>query len=114
MIHHWLTGCTVQPVKLFSFAHVSGYRSAIVSVIKKQGSTVPDALSLAMEDYLIGYKKNIADLKEAGQWSTVEGKAPFSFEAYIKVCKAAMLLENRVSIPLWIMLRWIRVNGTCR
>ena len=75
-------GQHLDPIQYHSFSYVSGYRSAIKDYYNSKGISFSADVDLMLSDFLGGYARKIADLKQSGEMSLVEGKRPISFAGY--------------------------------
>lgn len=75
-------GNPLAPLQYQSFEYSSTFRSALVSLHKKRRIKPSDDQTHFFSDFFAGYKRQIADLKQTGEISLTEGKAPMSFSGY--------------------------------
>jgi len=79
----WEDGEYFAPLKLQSYKHVNGYKSAIFDFFDKQGLKVNADMKETWIDFIHGYKRKVESLKQDGEMKATEGKSPLSFEGYI-------------------------------
>jgi len=75
-------GRHMEPTQYHSFSYVSGYRSAIKDYYNSKGIAFSEDVDIMISDFLGGYARKIADLKQTGEMSLIEGKRPLSFAGY--------------------------------
>jgi len=72
---------------------IGGYRSALVWYYKEQKLKMSSELEIALSNYISGFKRNVADLKQRGLMDIQEGRAPIAFSGYSIVCRAILTHE---------------------
>ena len=84
-----------------SESHVSSHKSAIRWWHKENKVVLPDMFDTETKELLLGYKKKIAQLKQAGKMPQQEGKVALKFGAYKrlggKLMKLAPILSAATS-----------------
>jgi hypothetical protein len=70
-----------------SVSTINSYRSAIVWYYKENKLKLSDELTIELGNYLAGFKRNVADLKQKGFKSIQEGRSALTFNGYINLCK---------------------------
>jgi hypothetical protein len=65
---------------------MQGYKSALVWYYKEKKVDFPVSLGQTIDNFITGYKKQIADKKLNGVMKTSEGKLPLSFTSYSDIC----------------------------
>ena len=84
-----------------SESHVSSHKSAIRWWHKENKVVLPDMFDTETKELLLGYKKKIAKLKQAGKMPQQEGKVALKFGAYKrlggKLMKLAPILSAATS-----------------
>lgn len=76
------SGAYLLPIKYQSFQHVSGYKSAIKDFFGNQDHNLKEDIEKFLKNFFGGYKRKIANLKQDGEMSIIEGKGPLSFRGY--------------------------------
>jgi hypothetical protein len=76
------TGARVTKPAIYSFSHVSGYRSALTYLYEHANIAMDHVLDKEMDRFMGGYIRTIADYKELGLMEVQEGKLPLPFDAY--------------------------------
>lgn len=80
--------------KVKAVSTVESYRSAIVWFYKKKNQRLEEELDVAISNFLDGYKRLVADLKQKGIMSIEEGKQPLSFSGYSFVARKLLRLPS--------------------
>ena len=75
-----------------SESHVSSHRSAIRFWHRENNVPLPEKFDAETKDILMGFKKKIAKLKQAGKMPQQEGMAPLKFSAFVKLALKLMQL----------------------
>ena len=110
MIKNDKHGNPLVPKKHQSYSHVSGYNSSIKSYYDKRKVPITPELDKTIKDFLMGYKRQVATLKQNGEMKVTEGKAAISFDGYRLIANAA--LKQTTDFPLaifawlFIVLSW--------
>lgn len=92
------------PPKFQSYNHVNGYKSAILDFYDKQGLKANADMKEMFTDFIHGYKRKVASLKQDGEMKVTEGKSPLSFEGYRFLAKKAV--QQRIDIA-WATFSWV-------
>ena len=92
------------PAKFQSYNHVNGYKSAILDLYDKQGLKANAEMKEMFTDFIHGYKRKVASLKQDGEMKITEGKAPLSFEGYRFLSKKA--IQQKTDLP-WAVFAWV-------
>ena len=72
----------LMPIVYQTFQHVSGYKSATKDHFSNKDVKISDASEKMMENFFKGYNRKIAQMKQDGIMSIIEGKQPMSFKGY--------------------------------
>ena len=80
----------VLPMKYNDTQTISGYRAALIYEMKERKKAIPQGTLDELNRFMSGYKRKIAELKEKGEMSMGEGKAPIPFSAYRILAKKAL------------------------
>jgi hypothetical protein len=88
-------GAYLEPVVFHAFQHVSGYKCAIHSDMEV--NITEDTLKM-FKQFLEGYVRTIAQLKQDGVMALIEGKQPMSFNGFKFL--AAKALEQKTDLNL--------------
>jgi hypothetical protein len=102
-------GSYKEPVEYCSFSHVSGFRSCIVDLYKQSGVEIDAATRKLFGDFIDGYNRNIAELKQNGTMSLTEGKRPITFVGYQYIAAQALHCDCATQAPFvfsFILLCW--------
>jgi len=94
-------GNPLVPVQYQSFEYASTFRSALISLHTTRRVDVSQDQRYFFSTFFAGYKRQIAGLKQAGEMSLTEGKAPMSFPGYRFLAEQAV--ANSLSL-LWLSL----------
>jgi hypothetical protein len=70
-------------IEMQSFQHVSGYKSAIKDLYKSKKVRMSQESEDTLSEFFAGYDRTIAELKQEGKKSLVEGKQCLSFSGII-------------------------------
>ncbi|KAH9186568.1 hypothetical protein AeNC1_011456 [Aphanomyces euteiches] len=84
----------IVPRKYNSFSTINGCLSAIQHLYSEDGIQVSSELKDMMTKYSHGYRRHIANLKQSGEMSLVEGKSPMSVAGYRFLAKKAISAQN--------------------
>lgn len=99
-----------QPVQYLSLSHVANYRSAIKDYYKQKNITVPKSTENFMNEFMNGYTRKIAMLKQEGEMPLIEGKRPISFSGYQFLAEKAIKQDNDYLLAIFshsfITLAW--------
>jgi len=87
-----------QKQKHQSYQHVSGYNSAIKDYYHEKRFKMSEECVLYISDFLAGYQRTVADLKQKGELPTTEGKSPLSFQGYKMLAKKS--LQETTDFPV--------------
>ncbi|KAH9112692.1 hypothetical protein AeMF1_013012 [Aphanomyces euteiches] len=102
--------------KYKSKAAINGCRSAIVNLHKESKVKIPDDLNSVLSDYMSGYKRMIAELKEEGEMPLHEGKEPIAVDGYRYLAQKALDGERdkkgRRTVHLFLLLCWNLIART--
>jgi len=80
---------------------IGGYRSAIVWYYKEHNLKLKNELEISLSNYIAGFKRNIADLKQRGLMKIQEGRAPIAFGGYVIVARAILAHVPRGRSASW-------------
>jgi hypothetical protein len=69
---------------------IGGYRSALVWYYKQHNMKLSSELEIALSNYIAGFKRNVADLKQRGLMEIQEGRSPIAFSGYVIVAQAIL------------------------
>jgi hypothetical protein len=99
-----------DPPKFNSVAHVQGYRSAIIDLYKSRNLPAPELNKTKMSEFVSGYKRKIAQLKEDGELPMMEGKSPMSNTGYNFLALKALTQEEDFNVStfshFFLLLCW--------
>lgn len=70
-----------------AYQTVSGHVSALKNAFRDQNIDFPQPIRKVTDNFLDGYKKIIADLKQNGKYAIEEGKKHIKFEGYVEVIR---------------------------
>ena len=76
------SGNFIDPIIYQTFQHVSGYKSAVKDYFTRFNVDLAKDVERMLKEFFGGYQRKIADLKQDGVMSIVEGKLPLSFKGY--------------------------------
>ena len=100
----------LMPIVYQTFQHVSGYKSAIKDHFSNKDVKISDASEKMMENFFKGYNRKIAQMKQDGIMSIIEGKQPMSFKGYKFLARKALDQQNdfkiSISCHLFLILCW--------
>lgn len=100
----------LNPVKHQSYSHVSGYNSAIRSFFKHRRIDMDRNIDTTIKEFLAGYKRKVATLKQNGEMKLQEGKSPISYDGYRLIVNKALSARNDFSLAIFawvfIVLTW--------
>jgi len=99
------SGALLVPETFYSFSSVSGVRSAIVYLYRKNNVDLGVDLSNELEDYLCGYSREVADMKQSGKLTLSEGKSPMPLRGYLFIAKEAVK-QGALFAWLFTLLCW--------
>ena len=85
------SGGYLSPIQYQSFQHVSGYKSAIKDHFGNMDHNLKDEIEKFLKNFFGGYMRKIANLKQDGEMSIVEGKMPLSFRGYKFLAEKAIM-----------------------
>jgi hypothetical protein len=96
----------LDPLQYQSFSHVSGYNSAVRSFFRDRRITMNKNIDIMIKDFLGGYKRKVASLKQSGEMALQEGKAPISFDGYRLIVKKAVSVTEEFGLATfaWVFL----------
>jgi hypothetical protein len=80
----------IQGTRTKAVSTVGGYRSAIVDFYKANNMRLDPELDIGMSNYIAGFKRNVADLKDRGYMKIQEGRAPLTFSGYVVLAREIM------------------------
>jgi hypothetical protein len=75
-----------------SAATVSGYKSALVWLHVENKATMEPSLDKELNLFVTGYRKEVAEMKQAGVMSAFEGKQALSYTGYRMLAKKFLTL----------------------
>ena len=111
------TKIALVPLKYQSFSHVSGYNSAIRSFFKDRKIDMDRDIDTTVKEFLAGYKRRVASLKQNGEMKLQEGKSPISFDGYRLIVNKALgaTADFSLAIFAWvfIVLTWNIMARSC-
>lgn len=90
-----------DPPKFNSVAHVQGYRSAIIDLYKQRGLDAPELTKSKMTEFVSGYKRKVAQLKEDGELPMMEGKSPMSNTGYNFLALKALIQPEDFNVSIF-------------
>ncbi|OQR88467.1 hypothetical protein THRCLA_22859 [Thraustotheca clavata] len=90
---HDRLGNPILPTQHNSFSHVNAAKSALIYLYKSHGPIEAKLVDM-MRDFMQGYQRRVAELKEKGEMKITEGKEPISRDAYIFLAKEAILSHS--------------------
>jgi hypothetical protein len=64
------------------------YRSALVWYYKENKMKMSSELEISLSNYISGFRRNVADLKQRGLMDIQEGRAPIAFSGYVILARA--------------------------
>jgi hypothetical protein len=88
------SGGYLSPIQYQSFQHVSGYKSAIKDHFGNMDHNLKDEIEKFLKNFFGGYMRKIANLKQDGEMSIVEGKMPLSFRGYKFLAEKAIMSHS--------------------
>ena len=88
------TNLPYEPMRFNRRSHVQGYRSAIIDLYKKCGMTIDNIAKSQLTDFVSGYGKKVAQLKEDGELPIMEGKSPMSTVGYQFLAETALTYDE--------------------
>ena len=95
---------------LYAHSYLSGFRSAISDYLVKNCTLATPDFQLRLSQYFSGHKRIIASKKKIGELPVREGKAHFTFDAYIFLAKAMIRWDRdfdfSTSSLLFFLLSW--------
>ena len=107
----------LDPVMYQSFSHVSGYNSAIRSFFKNRRMEMDKNADAMIKDFLAGYKRKVASLKQSGEMKLQEGKSPISYDGYRLIVNKALSATSDFSLAIFawvfIVLTWNIMARCC-
>lgn len=84
-----------------SYQHVSGFKSAIKNFYRCCGVTFDEEADKMLKDFFDGYERKIADLKQKGEISTMEGKQPLTFAGYMFLANKALRTQTDFNLNIF-------------
>jgi hypothetical protein len=60
----------------------------------------------AIEDFMKGYRRKVADLKESGEMSMFEGKRALSVQGYRLLCKISIMTKRVLLVLVFHFLHF--------
>ena len=76
------SGDYIAPVVYQTFQYVSGHKSALKDFFSNNNVKIPNDAEKMMEQFFKGNNRKIAQMKQDGVMSIIEGKQPMSFKGY--------------------------------
>lgn len=103
-------GENMTPIVHQAFKHVPGYKSAIKDYFSNNNVKLSDETEKMLEIFFKGYNRKIAQMKQDGILSIIEGKQPMSFKGYKFLAKKALNqqvdFKTSISCQLFLILCW--------
>lgn len=104
------SGNYFQPPQYNTPSLVGGYVSALKSHYHSLNLEIDEDNQKLLSEYLIDYKRKVAELKEPGDMKIGEGKQPMSFRGYEYLAGTAMKATNSFSSSIknhtFLLLSW--------
>ena len=72
----------MTPIVHQAFQHVLGFKTAIKDYFSNNNVKFSDQTEKMLENFPKGYNRKIAQMKQDGIMSIIEGKQPMSFKGY--------------------------------
>jgi hypothetical protein len=98
------------PGKSVKVGTLSGYRSAIKDIYRKNKRPIPSAYDDDLKTFFSGLKRLEAESVQSGA-SQNSGKRPIKYSTYLDICKSTMLLLDGGFSHLFLTTQW---NLMCR
>jgi hypothetical protein len=102
---------------------VGGYISAIKWHYQSRNIEISEPVSKVFKDFLAGYKREVATLKESGGMKFTEGKQPMSFNGDESLAQKALTIQGDYQLQItahtylifcWnLMARAVTTGGLC-
>jgi hypothetical protein len=93
-----------------SFSTVSGYNSAVKWLYQESGVQMAPDATKKMSDFLLGYRRQVAEFKESGQMKMFEGKYPMTPLVYRFLAKKALEMDRdfhlSCTVHTFLLLAW--------
>jgi hypothetical protein len=88
---------------------MQGYKSALAWYYRKYDRTLNDDINKWIDEFVKGYRKDVADKKSRGVMSITEGKSPLSFGGFCRICMYLVSMVDATSKLPWhlIMFSWL-------
>jgi hypothetical protein len=103
-------GDYMVPVVYQTFQHVSGYKSAIKDHFSTNECEIKPDVDKMLKNFFGGYQRKIANLKQNGVMSVVEGKQPLSFKGYKFLATKALAQQRDYNLSIlchfFLLLCW--------
>jgi integrase len=103
-------GVYLDPTVFHAFQHVSGYKSALWDNYSNMNINITEDILKMSKQFFEGYVRMIAQLKQDGVMSIVEGKQPMSFKGYKLLAVKALeqCKDHNLAIfsHLYLLLCW--------
>ena len=103
-------GVYLSPVVYQTFQHVSGYKSAIKDNFSNSDCDFKPDIDKMLKNFFGGYQRKIANLKQEGVMSIIEGKQPMSFKGYKFLASRALSQESDYNLSVFshffLLLCW--------
>lgn len=103
-------GNYLSPVVYQTFQHVSGYKSAIKDSFSNSDCDFKPDIDKMLKNFFGGYQRKIANLKQDGVMSIIEGKQPMSFKGYKFLASRALSQESDYNLSVFshffLLLCW--------
>lgn len=105
-----ITRDVIIPIQYNSYELVNGYRSALMYYAKATSQTFSAEAMGRVSNTIAGYKRKIQDLKQHGEMSLSEGKAPMNFQGYRYLAEYSIRTNSHfatgIHVHLFLLLCW--------
>lgn len=93
-----------------SLSAINSMRSSLRDIYHKNNVTMETSTTNILGDFVKGYKRKIADLKEKGEISNREGKNSLSMEGYRLLCLVSLIPKTGMYKQTWphlyLLFQW--------
>ena len=102
-------GILLEPAQFNSVSHIGLYRSCICDYYKKKRVAMDHELKTFFDNFMTGYKKQIAGLRQEGLMPAIEGKMPLTENCYQFIANRALRYHDHAIAPIahgFTLLSW--------